>query len=118
MRVQIKRVYEAYGETDGYRVLVDRLWPRGIKKVDLSYDLWAKQLAPSTEARKEFGHKPENFDTFKNRYRAELDANPQAAELIAFLKESGVETLTLLYAAKDPSINHAVVLREWIQEQL
>lgn len=120
MNIKIKRVYEAPGPDDGYRVLVDRLWPRGIKKADLKHDCWAKELAPSTEARKAFAHRAENFEEFKGRYLAELDSSDEAracAERIALeAGESG--TLTLLYAAKDPQVNHATVLKGWLEQRL
>lgn len=118
MEVRIKRVYDKAADEDGIRLLVDRLWPRGIKKVDLSFDDWAKCLAPSTEARKAFGHKAENFPAFRERYTAELNANPEAAAYVQKLRDSGADTVTLLYAAKDPQVNHAVVLQKWLQEQL
>lgn len=116
--VQIKRVYEEAKPEDGYRVLVDRLWPRGIKKVDLKMDLWAKSLAPSTEARKAFAHKAENFEAFKGRYLQELDESDEAAATVDQLRQLAPQTLTLLYAAKDPQINHAVILRDWLSERL
>lgn len=120
MNVRIKRVYEAAEPEDGYRVLVDRLWPRGIKKVDLKHDYWAKELAPSTEARKAFAHKAENFEEFKGRYLAELDSSEEAHECAEKLAAAAGEdgTLTLLYAAKDPKINHAVVLKGWLEQRL
>lgn len=114
MNVQIKRVYEPAEDADGYRVLVDRLWPRGIKKVDLSFDLWAKELAPSTEARKEFAHKAENFERFRNRYKAELNANPEAITCAKKLADLH-QPVTLLYAARDPEVNHARVLAGWLR---
>ena len=116
--IQIKRVYDKSEETDGLRVLVDRLWPRGIRKVDLSFDEWAKYLAPSTAARNEFAHKPENFERFKTRYRQELDINPEAHVFVERLKTEKPSRLTLLYAAKDPNINHATILADWLRIQL
>jgi uncharacterized protein YeaO (DUF488 family) len=118
MNVRIKRVYDAASDDDGTRLLVDRLWPRGIKKVDLAFDDWAKCLAPSTEARKAFGHKAENFPAFQARYTDELNSNPDAAAYVQQLRESDAETVTLLYAAKDPQVNHAVILQKWLQAQL
>lgn len=118
MNVQIKRVYEPAEPSDGMRILVDRLWPRGIKKVNLKMDDWAKVLAPSTEARKEFGHKAENRDSFKARYLAELNANPDAIAYVQKLCETDPQTITLLYAARDPKINHAIILKEWLSQQL
>lgn len=118
MKVQIKRVYEEPDPTDGYRILVDRLWPRGIKKVDLKMDEWAKVLAPSTEARKAFAHKAENFDSFKGRYLQELNQSDEVAAEVESLRSKTPSTLTLLYAAKDPQVNHAVILRDWLSERL
>ena len=120
MDVQIKRVYEQAAPDDGYRILVDRLWPRGMRKEDLAFDAWAKVLAPSTEARKAFGHKAENFDAFRARYQMELDDSPEASEFVDGLRALSPQPsrVTLLYAAKDPQINHAVILAAWLREQL
>lgn len=118
MEIKIKRVYEPAEPDDGMRLLVDRLWPRGIKKVDLSFDDWAKCLAPSTEARKAFCHKAENFESFTGAYIAELDTNPQAAEYVQKLREANPQVITLLYAAKDPQVNHARILKRWLEQQL
>ena len=82
MEVRIKRVYEPYEESDGYRVLVDRLWPRGLTKERVHYNVWEKGIAPSTELRRWFGHDPAKWDEFKKRYVAELNANPEAAPLL------------------------------------
>lgn len=119
MDIQIKRVYEPYSEDDGYRVLVDRLWPRGLTKERVHYDLWAKDLTPSTEIRRAFGHKPENWETFKKSYIAELDQNPAAwdfAHKIAGSEFASYPRITLLYAARDPKLNHALILAEWLRE--
>lgn len=122
MDIKIKRVYERPEADDGYRVLVDKLWPRGIRKADLPYDYWAKELTPSTAARKAFGHKAENFDAFKERYLGELNTSDEARACAQQLEENamhaGDNTITLLYAARDPKINHAVILREWLEEQM
>ena len=122
MDIEIKRVYEKPEAGDGYRVLVDKLWPRGIRKADLPYDYWAKELTPSTAARKAFGHKAENFDAFKERYLGELNTSDEARACAQQLEENamhaGDSTITLLYAARDPKINHAVILREWLEEQM
>lgn len=122
MDIKIKRVYEKPEADDGYRVLVDKLWPRGICKADLPYDYWAKELTPSTAARKAFGHKAENFDAFKERYLGELNTSDEARACAQQLEENamhaGDNTITLLYAARDPKINHAVILREWLEEQM
>ena len=108
--IQIKRVYEPPAKTDGHRILIDRLWPRGIKKADLPFDTWEKDLAPSPALRKAFAHKPENFATFRAAYRAELRKPPSQEKLRALAQLAKKDTVTLLYAARDPQINHAVVL--------
>ncbi|MGB3273513.1 MAG: DUF488 domain-containing protein [Xanthobacteraceae bacterium] len=110
-RIRIKRAYEAPAAGDGVRVLVDRLWPRGVKREAASIDHWLKELAPSADLRKWFGHDPERWAEFQTRYRAELKANPEAvAELRALAKSA--KTLTLVFAAKDEAHNNAVVLRD------
>lgn len=111
--VQIKRVYEPAEDSDGYRVLVDRLWPRGVRKADLTLDRWAKELAPSTEARRAFNHDPAKFDEFRARYTAELDTSAEAQRVAGEVLERG--RVTLLYAAKNPTCNHALVLQAWLQ---
>jgi uncharacterized protein YeaO (DUF488 family) len=108
MAVQLKRVYDDAEETDGFRVLVDRLWPRGVTKERASVDLWLKDVAPSTELRKEWHHNPDRSGDFAARYRAELEDNPAVEELARLTREH--PTLTLLYGAKDPVVNHARVL--------
>lgn len=118
MNIQIKRVYDAPEESDGTRILVDRLWPRGIKKETLQLDDWAKVLAPSTEARKAFAHKAENFGEFKGRYEAELDQSAEAHEYVSTLAASNPPVVTLLYVAKDPQVNHAIVLKGWLERQV
>ena len=109
---RIKRIYEEPAETDGYRVLVDRLWPRGISKEAAHLDEWCKDGAPSTEARRDFGHDPARFGEFRDRYRAELKASGAAGALAERLADRPV--VTLLYAARDPRINQAVVLQEFL----
>lgn len=109
MEVKIKRMYEKASPDDGYRVLVDRLWPRGIKKVNAAIDLWAKDIAPSAQLRKWFGHDPAKFEEFKSRYIAELHHNTAFAQLSENLKHYNV--ITLLYSAKDKEHNNAVVLK-------
>ena len=108
----VKRIYEAPAHDDGCRVLVDRLWPRGVSKEDAALDLWLKDVAPSTELRKEFGHHRERFAEFAAKYRHELDEN----EAVATLLELGERhrRVTLLYAASDTESNHAVVLLEYL----
>ena len=111
---RIKRIYEEPSDADGYRVLVDRLWPRGISKKAAHLDEWCKDVAPSTEARRDFGHDPARFGEFKARYRAELAASGAAGALADRL--AGRPVVTLLYAAHDPRFNHAVVLQEFLED--
>lgn len=103
--VAIKRAYDPPAATDGTRILVDRLWPRGLSKKKAALDGWNKQVAPSPALRQWFGHRPERFQEFAKRYRAELKGNPAVAELRALKGK-----VTLVYGARDPAINHAVVL--------
>jgi uncharacterized protein YeaO (DUF488 family) len=112
MHVVVKRVYEDPTTKDGYRVLVDKLWPRGVSKAKARLDLWLKDVAPSTELRQWFNHDPARFDEFSARYQTELDKNPAVAELSKIVKEH--KTVTLLYGAKDPKINHATVLKKYL----
>lgn len=113
--MKIKRVYEPIEETDGYRVLVDRLWPRGISKAKAKIDLWLKSVAPSNELRKWFGHDPERFAEFAERYRTELAESGALDELRSVIKEHPIATL--LYAAHDEEHNNAVVLQELLQKK-
>ena len=106
MTFQIKRIYEPPAKSDGMRVLVDRLWPRGVKKTDAKLDCWMKDIAPSPALRKWFGHEPERFAEFKRRYRKEL-----SKDALGGLRKLGKgQTVTLLYGAKDPEMNQAAVL--------
>jgi len=116
MPIHIKRVYDAPSVTDWLRVLVDRLWPRGLTKKDAAINVWAKELAPSGELRKWFGHKDERFGEFTRRYDLELDS--LTAEIDKLLSSASSGKLTLLYAARDKMSNHAVVLRDWIERHL
>jgi uncharacterized protein YeaO (DUF488 family) len=110
--VRIRRAYEEPATSDGYRVLVDRLWPRGVKRESLRLDLWAKDLAPSPTLRRWFGHDPARFREFAVRYHAELRADP-ARELLAELAlRAAAGTVTLVYGARDEEHNGAVVLRD------
>ena len=108
--IQIKRVYEDKSKDDGHRILIDRLWPRGVSKEDAHFDEWMKELAPSTELRKWFDHKPERFEEFSKRYKKEL---AEKKELLDKLKELAKKRkVTLLFAAKDSEINNAVVIKD------
>ncbi|MEL7627269.1 MAG: DUF488 domain-containing protein [Anaerolineaceae bacterium] len=118
MPFKIKRIYEDYEPVDGWRVLVDRVWPRGISKEEARLDDWDKELAPTTELRKWFGHIPNRYDEFRKRYRKELDDNPEALKLITDLRAKGEDNVvTLLYGARDTEHNQAVVLLEYIKEK-
>jgi uncharacterized protein YeaO (DUF488 family) len=108
--VRIKRIYDPPATTDGYRALVDRLWPRGISKARAALDAWPVELAPSTALRQWFMHQPGRFAEFARRYRAELRA--QRRTLDELRVRAARQRVTLLYAARDPRINHAAVLRE------
>lgn len=112
MNVMLKRAYESPAKTDGERILVDRLWPRGLAKVNARIDLWLKDVAPSTELRQWFRHEPDKWPEFKKRYRAELKNNPALSELQA---RSRQRDITLVYAAKDQLHNEAVVLKQILE---
>jgi uncharacterized protein YeaO (DUF488 family) len=112
MTFRIKRVYESASPSDGKRILIDRLWPRGLKKTDAALDQWMKDIAPSVPLRLWFGHDPDRFAEFGRKYKAELAKNPALSELRALGKG---KLVTLLYAAHDPKINHAVVLQSVLQ---
>ena len=110
MDVQLKLVYEPVAATDGYRVLIDRIWPRGVKREDAHLDEWARELAPSTELRTWFGHDPAHFEEFQRRYTEELAS--QEGKLRELRRRAREGTLTLVYAARDTDHNDAVVLAE------
>lgn len=118
MKVHIKRIYEDKTQGDGTRILVDRIWPRGIKKEDAELDDWAKDLAPSTEARKDFNHDPKKFEEFAERYEQELEQSDEAQDYIDKLKADKPLNLTLLFAAKDTEYNHALVLQKYLQKHI
>lgn len=113
--IEIKRIYDPAAAGDGYRVLVDRLWPRGISKERAHLSAWEKELAPSTELREWFAHDPARMSEFRHRYLHELRTT-QPPELAALAKTSEKSRVTLLYAAHDPKINQAVVLKEAIEK--
>ncbi len=113
--IYCKRVYDASSSQDGYRILVDRLWPRGIKKTDLQCDEWHKEVAPSNELRKWFHQHTDQFDQFIEKYRQELQANTAWQVLVEKARHGN---LTLLYSAKDTQHNQAQVLKAFIEEQL
>jgi uncharacterized protein YeaO (DUF488 family) len=110
--VAIKRVYDTPEGDDGYRVLVDRLWPRGLSRDRARLDEWRRDIAPSPELRTWWGHDPARLDEFAHRYEQELDENPAVDDLEALRRDH--DRLTLLYAARDPRVNHAAVLRDYL----
>ena len=115
MKVQIKRVYEAADHADGYRILVDRLWPRGLTKESAAVDEWLRDLAPSTELRRWFNHEPERWAEFKRRYLHELRSAAAVAALTRLSEVAAKQRVTLLYGAKDETHNNAVVLLEHLK---
>jgi uncharacterized protein YeaO (DUF488 family) len=117
--LQIKRVYAPIDPDDGYRILVDRLWPRGIKKEDLILDQWLKEAAPSNEVRRQFNHQIENYDAFQKDYRKELENNKTAQMLIPLCRKLlCAQNVTLLYSAKDEEHNNAAVLCSWLNQKI
>ena len=115
MTIRLKRVYDAPSPDDGRRVLVDRLWPRGLTKAKAAADLWLKDVAPSTGLRRWFGHDPGKWTGFEQRYRAEIEDNPALQELRTLALEGDI---TLLYAAKDEVHNEAVVLKRVLEQRI
>ncbi|GEO69780.1 DUF488 domain-containing protein [Levilactobacillus acidifarinae] len=119
MALKLERIYTKPADLTGYRVLVDRLWPRGISKVNAHLDHWDKEIGPSTDLRKWFNHDPEKFSEFKTRYLAELKANPALPAFLQQLTEQlATQDVILLYGAKDETHNQAVVLKAFLQAQL
>jgi uncharacterized protein YeaO (DUF488 family) len=113
MAIQLKRAYDKPQKTDGRRVLIDRVWPRGVRKEDLMLDEWLKDLAPSTELRKWFGHDPERWEEFKRRYFQELDAHPD--EIRVLRKKMREGPLTIVFGSKEERFNNAVALKEYLE---
>jgi uncharacterized protein YeaO (DUF488 family) len=114
MAVRLKRAYEPPERSDGYRVLIDRLWPRGVSKEAAHLDEWARELAPSSELRRWFGHDPDRFEEFRRRYRGELAEH--AAKLRELNRRAAKGPLTLVYSARDTEHNDAVVLAEVLRD--
>lgn len=112
-KIHTKRIYENPAKQDGFRVLVDRIWPRGVSKEDAALDCWAKDLAPSTELRKWFDHDPDKWDDFKQRYRDELQENQELLDDLMQKAKSG--PITLLFGARDQEHNQAIVLQEFLE---
>jgi uncharacterized protein YeaO (DUF488 family) len=114
--ITVKRAYESPTARDGRRFLVDRLWPRGVKKEELKLSGWVKEVAPSNELRKWFGHDPEKWDEFKRRYRTELQHSPEAWQPLLEAAREG--DLTLVYSARDTEHNNALVLKAFLEDRL
>lgn len=117
MTIITTRIYDDDQPT-GFRILIDRIWPRGIKKTDAKLDLWDKEIAPSTELRKWFGHDPERFSEFKTRFEQELAESGAVTKLAQQIQDDQPENVVLLYAAKDREHNNAVVLLPLLQQAL
>ena len=113
MDIEIKRVYEPASKDDGYRVLVDRLWPRGMKKEEAKFDLWLREVAPSNSLRKWYGHDPERWEEFKKRYARELEDKKELVEQIE--SKAKDERVTLLFSSKEEHNNNAQALKEYIE---
>ena len=113
LHLKLKRVYDAAGADDGCRILVDRLWPRGVKKEAVHIDLWLKEAAPSPELRKWFNHDPDKWEPFRAAYLEELRQHPERAAPI--VEHARKKTVTLVYGAKDEEHNHALVLKEFLK---
>lgn len=116
MDIRLKRVYERPAKSDGVRVLVDRIWPRGVRKEDAGLDEWLKDVAPSNELRKWFNHDPERWDGFAEKYRRELAEHVEPVKRLVELTKKG--RLTLVFGASDTEHNNAVVLKNYLQEIL
>jgi len=116
MAIRIKRVYDPRDAGDGRRILVDRLWPRGLSKENARLYYWAREISPSDALRQWYGHDPDKWPEFKSKYFAELDANPDGfAEL---LRQMGEGTVTFLFSSKEPRLNNAFALREYVESEL
>jgi uncharacterized protein YeaO (DUF488 family) len=113
--IQLKRVYDTAARTDGKRFLIERLWPRGVKKENLKIDGWIKEAGPSTELRKWFSHDPAKWDKFRERYFRELDRNPSVLQPI--LDASREESVTLIYSSHDTEHNNGVALAEYLKKK-
>ena len=114
MGVRVKRVYDQPAKADGYRMLVDRLWPQGLKKSEARIDEWLREIAPSTALRKWFKHDPDKWKEFKKKYSAELDDHREQVEKL--VREARKRTITLLFSARDTEHNNAVALKEYIEQ--
>ncbi|HEU4343212.1 MAG TPA: DUF488 domain-containing protein [Candidatus Binatia bacterium] len=115
LKIKIKRAYDPPAKNDGFRILIDRLWPRGMSKHSARIDLWLKEVAPSATLRKWFGHEPSKWSEFRSRYFRELDQNPAAVTRLLELVRKG--RVTLVFGAKDETHNNAVALKEYIESR-
>ncbi|WGF93029.1 DUF488 domain-containing protein [Aequorivita marisscotiae] len=115
MDIKTKRIYEDANKTDGFRVLVDRIWPRGVSKEDANLNEWMKEIAPSKELRKWFDHKEERFDEFSKKYKSELKKKDDLVQQL--IAKANDKRITLLYGAKDEKNNQAIVLKEYLENQ-
>lgn len=113
--IKIKRIYDHPSDNDGYRILVDRLWPRGVSKEEANLDEWMKEIAPSGDLREWYDHDPEKFEEFRLRYFKELEEKQELVKRV--FDKANESKITLLYAAKDKKHNNAVVLKEYLQNQ-
>jgi uncharacterized protein YeaO (DUF488 family) len=116
MRLQLKRVYEPPADIDGMRILVDRLWPRGLLKAEAKIDFWAKEVAPSNELRRWYQHEQDKWPEFQRKYFTELQNNPKAVEEL--IAKIGKGNATLLFSSKETSLNNAAVLKEYLETLL
>jgi uncharacterized protein YeaO (DUF488 family) len=112
--IHLKRAFESPSKEDGYRVLVDRVWPRGIKKEDLSVEIWLKEVGPSTELRKWFGHDPERWEEFRKRYFRELERHRE--EISALAEKARKGRVTLVFGSREQKYNNAAALKEYIEK--
>jgi uncharacterized protein YeaO (DUF488 family) len=113
MKLQLKRVYEPPAAIDGMRILVDRLWPRGLSKAETKIDFWAREVAPSNELRRWYQHEPEKWPEFQRKYFTELQNNPEAVQDL--IDKIGNGNATLLFSSKETSLNNAAVLKEYLE---
>jgi uncharacterized protein YeaO (DUF488 family) len=116
MTIDAKRAYDPSAKSDGHRILIDRIWPRGVTRDDLRIDAWLKDLAPSTALRKWFGHDPAKWDEFRKRYARELEQHPDALEEL--VEQASAGHITLVFGAKDTEHNNAVALKELLERRL
>ena len=114
MAIQLKRAYDKPQKADGFRVLIDRIWPRGVRKEDLKLDQWLRSLAPSTELRQWFGHDPEKWGEFRKRYFRELDAHPDEIKLLRDRMRDG--PLTIVFGSREQRFNNATALKEYLED--